>query len=110
MLKIILIILSMTLFGAVGSLFLKRAADSMTSVFSLAVNPNFYIGVVLFCLGAVINIIGLRYVPYSILFPIKSLSYVWTIIIAKIFLKEKLTKYKIAGVAFLLLGVAILSI
>lgn len=109
MLKIIFIVLSMTLFGALGSLFLKKAADSMKSVMSLLLNFNFYIGVVLFCLGALINIVGLRYVPYSILFPIKSLAYVWTIIIAKIFLKEKLTKYKLLGMSILILGVLILS-
>ena len=110
MIKIVLIILGMTLFGALGSLYLKKAADSMSNVLSLLKNKNFYLGVVLFCLGAVINIYGLRFVEYSILFPIKSLAYIWTIIIAKIFLNEKLTKYKIAGIGLILLGVAVLYI
>lgn len=109
MLKIILIVLSMTIFSALGGLYLKRAADSMKSVFSLAVNSNFYIGVIFFCLGAVINIYGLRFISYSIMLPVKSLSYVWTILIAHFFLKETVTKYKILGIISILVGVLFIS-
>ncbi|MDO5707979.1 MAG: EamA family transporter [Andreesenia angusta] len=110
MIKIILIIIAMTLFGALGSFYLKKSADSMTNIFSLLKDKNFYIGIILFCLGAVFNIYGLRFVDYSILFPIKSLAYIWTIIIARIFLNEKLTRYKLAGISLILIGVIVLSI
>lgn len=95
----------MTLFSAIGGYYLKKTANNMKGIFSLITNKTFYIGVILFCLGAVINIYSLRFIPYNIIMPLKSVTYIWTIIIAKAFLNETLNKYKIIGVITIILGV-----
>lgn len=95
----------MTFFSSIGGYYLKKAADSMSSLFSLAKNKSFYVGVVLFCISAGVNIYGLRLIPYNIIMPLKSITYIWTIIIAKSFLNEAINKYKIAGIITIIIGV-----
>lgn len=105
----ILTILSMTLFSTFGGLFLKKSSESFTNIFSLLKNKYFYLGGIFFSLGAVINIFALRFIPYSIVMPLKSFTYIWTAIIASIFLKENINKYKTTGIFLIVLGAFFIS-
>ena len=82
----------------------------MKGLFSLATNKYFYVGVILFCIGSGINIYGLRFIPYNIIMPLKSVTYIWTIIIARTFLNETVNKYKITGIVTIILGVIFICI
>ena len=100
----------MTFFSSVGGYYLKKAADSMKGLLSLVANKYFYVGVVLFCIGAGINIYGLRFIPYNIIMPLKSITYIWTILIARSFLNEKINKYKVAGIVTIIIGVILICL
>lgn len=89
--------------GSVAALFLKRASDS-GGIRSPILNVNLYIGDFLYLPSAVLNIWLLRIMDYSVVLPLTSLTYVWTMILSYIFLKEKITSRKIVGVTCILVG------
>ncbi len=102
-------LLIMTLMGSVASLFLKRASES-DGIRSMLFDINLYVGGGLYFLSAVINIWVLRYLDYSVVLPLTSLTYMWTMILSYLILNEKITKRKIAGVILILIGAVFVSI
>ena len=89
-------ILIMTVMGSVASLFLKKASSFK--------NLKEYIGGFLYLGAAILNIIVLREMDYSIVLPLTSLTYVWTMFISYLFLKEYISKKKMIGVSLIVLG------
>lgn len=102
-------LLIMTVMGSVASLFLKKASGG-DGIVSLLKNVNLYIGGFLYVGSAVLNIILLRYLDYSVVLPLTSLTYIWTMIISHLVLKEKISVKKITGVALILVGAVLVSI
>ena len=104
-----IIMILVTFLGAGGSLYLKRASGSQ-GVFSLIKNYNFYIGGGLYFSSAVLNIVVLKYLDYSVVLPMTSLTYIWTLFLSAKILGESITKKKIVGVFLIALGSLIVSI
>jgi drug/metabolite transporter (DMT)-like permease len=94
----------MTLFAAFASFFLKRSTNGVT-ILGIIKNKYLYIGVFLYIIATVINIWILKKMLYSVVVPLGSICYIWTIIIAGHFLKEKIGKAKIIGVLLIFSGV-----
>lgn len=96
-------LLIMTMLGSVASLFLKNAsgADGITAMLQ---NINLYIGGFLYLTSAVLNIWILRYLDYSVVMPLTSVTYIWTMVLSYIILKEKITNKKIGGVVLIMIG------
>lgn len=103
------VLLVMTMFGSVASLFLKKASGSK-SLIDMLKNINLYIGGFLYVSSAVLNIWLLKILDYSIILPLTSLTYIWTMVLSYFILKEKITVKKIAGVCLILVGAIIISI
>lgn len=104
-----ILLLVMTLLGSVASLFLKRASGS-EGIIAMLKNINLYIGGFLYLTSAVLNIIVLRYLDYSIVLPLTSITYIWTMILSYMILKEKITKKKLAGVILIIIGAICVSL
>ena len=102
------VLLVMTMFGSVASLFLKKASCS-NSLIDMLKNINLYIGGFLYVSSAVLNIWLLKILDYSVILPLTSLTYIWTMILSYFILKEKITVKKIAGVCLILVGAIIIS-
>ena len=102
-------LLVMTMLGSVASLFLKKASDS-NSLIDMLKNINLYIGGFLYVSSAVLNIWLLKILDYSVILPLTSLTYIWTMVLSYFILKEKITVKKIAGVCLILVGAIIISI
>ena len=102
-------LLIMTLMGSVASLFLKRASGS-DGIKSMLLDINIYVGGGLYFLSAIINIWVLRYLDYSVVLPLTSLTYMWTMFLSYMIFKEKITKRKMAGVILILIGAVVVSI
>lgn len=98
----------MTMIGAVASLFLKKASEA-DGVLDLIKNVNLYIGGILYLASAVLNIWILRYLDYSVVLPLTSLTYIWTMILSYLILKEKITLKKVGGVVLILVGAICVS-
>jgi len=97
------LLISMTLFGALGGYFFKKASSANGRLLqSLVIGGLFYV-----C-GALLNVLLLRELPYSIVFPLTSVTYLWTLLISYFLLNEKLTIRKVTGVLFILAGAILL--
>ena len=110
MYKYLLMCLGMTIFGAFGGFFFKKAADTGGSVLKILFSPFLYVGGLLYVLGALLNILVLKKLDYTVVLPITAITYVWTLVISYLILKEKLTSRKIAGVLFIIVGALILGL
>ena len=104
-----IVLLVMTMFGSVASLFLKKASG-LNSLIDMLKNINLYIGGFLYVSSAVLNIWLLKILDYSVILPLTSLTYIWTMVLSYFILKEKITVKKIAGVCLILVGAIIISI
>lgn len=102
-------LLIMTVLGSVASLFLKKASGT-DGILAMIKNVNLYIGGLLYLASAILNIWLLRYLEYSVVLPLTSLTYIWTMVFSYMILKEKITKKKICGVFLILIGAICVSI
>ena len=106
--KLILSVLVMTLFGSLGALFLKRGSAKVSELKSLVTTPQIWLGGLFYLAGALLNIYLLRGYSYSIVYPLTSLTYVWSLILSALLLHEKVTVQKLFGIAAICLGVFLL--
>ena len=102
-------LLIMTVLGSVAYLFLKKASGT-DGILAMIKNVNLYIGGFLYLASAILNIWLLRYLEYSVVLPLTSLTYIWTMVFSYMILKEKITKKKICGVFLILIGAICVSI
>ncbi len=101
---IISILIFMTLSGALGGYFFKKASSFDLKVDLVSFSKFFITGGLFYFAGAVLNIVILKHLPYTIVFPLTSITYVWTMIISFFLLKEKITFKKMIGVSLIILG------
>lgn len=101
-----------TLFASVGQTYMKTGANLLFKNLTLGVlihDTPLQIGLTLYICGAALAVLALRHGELSVLWPIISLSYVWVAIMARIFLHESMSPLKIAGIAVIIVGVAIMG-
>ena len=106
---IYLLLLIGTLLGAFGGFYLKKSTGK-EGISGIILSPFLYIGGFSYLISAVLNIIVLKYLPYSVVLPLTSITYIWSLVIAYYFLKEKITKVKIYGIVFIIIGAIFISI
>lgn len=97
----------MTMIGSAASFFLKKASSADT-IKKLLLSTNIYIGGALYVLTALINIYILKYLEYTIVLPLTSITYIWTMILSYFLLGENVGKKKIIGVIGIVIGSIIL--
>lgn len=107
MIKYYIILIIMTVIGSFASLFLKKASGNL-SIRSVLKNKNIYIGGLLYLLSAILNIYILKYLAYSIVLPLTSITYVWTLLISKKMLNESITYKKVLGITFIIFGAIVI--
>ena len=102
----ILLAIVASIIGATGGYFFKIASGKLSlNLFLLIKNFQLYIGFFFFGIAALLSIIALRHGELNVLYPISSLSYVWSLFIGKKFLNEKINLYKWSGVGLIIIGV-----
>ena len=106
----IIALLAMGALASFGCYFLKRASAGGLNVKRLLTTPDLYIGGILYVASSVLNIWLLKVLPYSIILPLGSLSYVWTLIISALLLKEKVRTNQIVGVVIIMCGVILTAL
>lgn len=100
---ILCIILTMS--GALGGYFFKKASSN-ESILKIITSSFLYIGVVFYLIGAILNIIVLKKINYTVALPLTSLTYVWSMILSYRLLSETISIKKIIGL-FMIIGGAI---
>jgi drug/metabolite transporter (DMT)-like permease len=108
--KILLLTALAAFIGSIGQLEFKRGADNLQfDIKLLLTNYHLIIAVAVYALSTVLYVYALSKQNLSILYPIIATSYIWTLIFAKIFLKEPVGLTSWTGVFFILLGVTLIA-
>ena len=101
--------MALVLFGSVigsfGAVFLKLGAARLKQGFRYILNLQLGIGVGLFLLSSVFFVLGIRHGELSVLYPMVSLGYVWTLVWSRLFFHEPFTRQKFVGLGLILVGV-----
>ncbi len=97
--------------GSFGALFLKAGAAKLHGgVRYLVFNPKLLLGVALFCASSLAYVVGVRRGELSVLYPLVSLSYIWTMVWSVMFLKERMTKNKFLGLGLIVAGIVFIGL
>ena len=99
-----------TVFGAYGSLFLKKGSSKDLRIRYILKNHSLIWGIVLYGIATIFGLLALKFIDLSIAYPITSLSYVWVILLSKKYLNEKIKKLKVIGMFFIILGVVFIGL
>ena len=104
-----LLVLCASVVGSFGAAFLKLGSGRVNRNPLSFVNPQLAFGVTLYLGSSVFYALGIRGGQLSILYPMVSLGYIWTMLWARIFFKESFTRHKIAGLTLILIGVVLVG-
>ncbi|BDC51187.1 hypothetical protein F183_A35030 [Bryobacterales bacterium F-183] len=80
--------------------------DTIQGIFT---NPYLFAGYAMYGISAVLLILALRHGELSILYPVIALTYVWVAILSVVIFNEQMPPMRIAGIATVVIGVAILG-
>jgi drug/metabolite transporter (DMT)-like permease len=106
----IVLVLFASFVGSFGAVFLKLGAEHIRGGLArLVTNYWLAIGIGLYLLGSVFYMMGVAQGQLTVLYPMVSLGYIWTIVWARLFFKEPFTKAKIGGLLMIIFGVALIN-
>ncbi|MDU6265995.1 MAG: EamA family transporter [Anaerocolumna aminovalerica] len=97
------ILIIMTIVGSIASFYLKKSTSSK-GIYKLLMNKYLYLGGLLYFISAIMNIFVLQYLEYSVVLPLTSITYIWTMLISYYKLNEILSTKKILGICAILIG------
>ena len=104
-----LLVIFASVLGSFGAVFLKLGALRITRFWHFA-NWRIVLGVGLYLGSSVFYGWGIKNGQISILFPMASLGYIWTMLWARLFFGEQITKQKFAALGMILLGVVFIGL
>jgi drug/metabolite transporter (DMT)-like permease len=98
-----------TFIGSFGAVFLKVGSEKLRHGLSNILNLRLAAGVFMYLLSSVFFISALKHGELSVLYPLVSVSNIWTLLWSKLFFKEPLTRYKFLGLFLILVGVSFIG-
>lgn len=101
----IALVLTGSFIGSFGAVFLKSGSQRLRHGWRHILNWNLAAGVALFVLSSLFFVQGIRVGELSVLYPMVSLGYIWTLLWSRLFFGEPLSRGKFAGLALIVLGV-----
>jgi drug/metabolite transporter (DMT)-like permease len=104
-----LLVFMASVVGSFGAVFLKMGAARLDGSILSFVNSRLAFGVALFLGSSVFYALGIRGGQLSVLYPMVSLGYIWTLLWARLFFNEQFTREKFAGLGLILLGVLLVG-
>ena len=104
-----LLVLLASFIGSFGAVFLKMGSAKLVDGLSQIVNYRLAAGVALYLLSTCFFIVAIRNGELTVLYPLVSLGYVWTMLWSKLFFKEPLTRQKFLGLFLILVGVSFIG-
>lgn len=104
------LLLIMTLLGSLGGYFFKKATTEISNLKSLILCKFLYMGGILYFISALLNIFLLKYLPYALVLPLTSITYIWTLLLSNKLLKERINTNKKIGIIFIIVGAILISI
>lgn len=98
--------------GSMGAAGLKAGAKRLTRgslIVSTVTNWRLALGILAYLVSSVFFVFGLRRGELSVLYPLVSLGYLFTLLWSRVFFAEPFTRFKFVGVGLILIGVTLLG-
>ena len=106
-----LLVLLASFIGSFGAVFLKSGAKRLHRDWrTLVLNWRLAAGVVCFVLSSIFFVMGVRTGELTVLYPMVSLGYIWTLLWSRLFFGEPFTRNKFLGVGMILAGIVCLGL
>jgi undecaprenyl phosphate-alpha-L-ara4N flippase subunit ArnE len=107
----ILLVFGASFIGSIGAVFLKSGADRLhRDIRSLFTNWRLAAGVATFVGSSLLYLKGIKHGELTVLFPMVSLGYLWTLLWARLFFGEPFTRSKFAGLGLIGFGILLLAL
>lgn len=108
MILYILFLLFSNFIGAISQVLLKKSASDFHKSFIYEyLNPKVIIAYIIFFTAVFIDLTALKIVPASFVPIIETSSYIFTIILSRIFFKEKINLKQIIAIILIIVGIII---
>jgi drug/metabolite transporter (DMT)-like permease len=106
-----LLVLGASVIGSVAAVFLKAGANHLHRKAESLKKAGFRlsVGIALFLASSVLYVWGLKDGSLTVLYPLVSLGYVWTLLWSRLFFGEPFNKPKLYGLALVLAGVVFIA-
>lgn len=105
-----LLVLLASFIGSFGAVFLKSGANRLHRQWeTLIFNWRLAAGVVAFVLSSVFFVVGVKHGELTVLYPMVSLGYIWTLLWSRLFFGEPFTRNKFVGIGMILIGIICLG-
>ena len=99
------LMLAASFVGSFGAVFLKAGSAKLNNGFWNIFNVKLAAGVAFFLASSIFFVMGIRRGELSVLYPMVSLGYVWTLLWSRLFFGEAFTRQKFFGLGLILVGV-----
>lgn len=107
----ILLVVTASVIGSFGAVFLKFGALNLDlTVMGMLRNWRLAFGIALYLLSSAFFMAGIKNGELTILYPMVSLGYIWTLIWSRLVFKEPITQYKVIGLSMIIAGIAVLNL
>ena len=107
----ILLVMLAAFVGSFGGVFLKSGAGRLhRQIRTLIFNWRLAAGVVAFLVSSFFFVAGVKNGELTILYPMASFGYVWTLLWSRLFFGERFTRNKFVGIAMILIGITCLGL
>src|SRR3982751_3414176 len=101
-----LLVLAASFIGSFGAGFFKTGAEKLRfGLRHLFLNYYLAAGIALFLASSYFFVLGIRNGELTVLYPMISLGYIWTLLWSRLFFKEPFTRNKLVGLFLILMGV-----
>jgi drug/metabolite transporter (DMT)-like permease len=110
LMKSMLLVFAASILGSFGAVFMKLGAAKLNKSILSFLSFELAAGVSLFLGSSVFYALGIRGGQLSVLYPMVSLGYIWTLVWARLFFGEAFTKQKFMGLGLILLGVVFVGL
>ena len=106
-----LLVLLASVIGSVSAVFFKAGAARLHRQLStLLLNWRLMVGVGIALVSSYCFVLAVRQGELTVLYPLVSLGYVWTLFWSRVFFQEPFTRRKFFGLGLILLGTAFLAL
>ena len=112
----VLLVLCCTFTNAAAQVLIKIGAGRMApdpgfvgTAIGILTTPALFAGYSMYGLSTLLLVLALRKGQLSLLYPVMALSYVWVSILSAVVFHESFNGFKVAGVAIIVGGVAVLG-
>jgi multidrug transporter EmrE-like cation transporter len=97
--------------GSFGAVFLKSGAGRLSRDWRHMIrNWHLPAGVAAYGGSSALFVVGMRHGELSVLYPMISLGYIFTLLWSKLFFGERITVLKVAGIGLILGGIVFLAL